>query len=99
MSDLIREIPRPLRGFGAVGVAARIGASSWRTSVFPDAERGTYVLPLKRVVRDAEGISEGRTVDVSLDVLDVGQTSSVSAGFRRGHTEFTFVSHFSLTTR
>ncbi len=71
VSDLIREIPRPRRGFGAVRVAVRIGGSSWRTSIFPDAERGTYVLPLKRAVRDAEGISEGKTVVVSLDVLDL----------------------------
>lgn len=54
VSELIRQIPRPLRGFAAVRAAVRIGASSWRTSIFPDAERGIYVLPLKRAVQDAE---------------------------------------------
>lgn len=50
--------------------AVRTGASSWRTSIFPDAERGIYVLPRKRAVQDAEGISDGGTVVVSLAVLD-----------------------------
>lgn len=70
LSDEIREIPRPFRGFGSVRVDARIGGSRWRTSIFPDGGRGAYVLPLKRAVRDAEGIVEGATVSVRLEVLD-----------------------------
>lgn len=66
----IREIPRPARGFGSVRVAVTIGGSSWRTSIFPDGGRGAYVLPLKRAVRDAEGIEDGDTVRVRLEVLD-----------------------------
>jgi len=70
LSAEIREIPRPARGFGSVRVAVTIGGSSWRTSIFPDAGRGAYVLPLKRAVRDAEGIENGDIVRVRLDVLD-----------------------------
>lgn len=70
LSELIREIPRPFRGFGSVRVRARIGESEWRTSIFPDADRGAYVLPLKRAVRDAEGIAAGGVVAVRLEVLD-----------------------------
>lgn len=65
----IRELPRPPRGFGAVRVAVAIGGSHWRTSVFPDTERGCYVLPLKRSVREAEGIGPAGTVRVRLEVL------------------------------
>ena len=59
LSEQIREIPWPRRGFGSVRVEARIGLSRWRTSIFPDATQGTYVLPLKRSVRDAHGIGTG----------------------------------------
>ena len=37
LSEQIREIPRPFRGFGSVRVRARIGDYEWRTSIFPDA--------------------------------------------------------------
>ncbi|MDT0178656.1 DUF1905 domain-containing protein [Microbacterium sp. ARD31] len=66
----IREVPRPGRGFGSIPVGVTVGSSSWRTSIFPDAARGGYVLPLKRSVREREGISEGDTVSVRLDVQD-----------------------------
>ncbi len=66
----IAEIPRPRSGFGAVRVEATIGVTTWRTSIFPDAERATYVLPLKRAVREAEGIEgAGAIVSVVLVVL------------------------------
>ena len=70
LSAEIAEIPRPRRGFGSVRVEARIGLSRWRTSIFPDATQGTYVLPLKRAVREAEGIGAEGIVSVCLDVLD-----------------------------
>jgi hypothetical protein len=31
-------------GFGSVRVEVAIGATTWRTSVFPDKKRATYVL-------------------------------------------------------
>lgn len=71
LSALIREIPRPVRGFGSVRVAARVGGSRWRTSIFPDAARGEYVLPLKKAVRDAEQLVDEGPVHVLLEVLDV----------------------------
>ena len=59
----------PRRGFGAVSVRVRIGASAWRTSVFPQHAGGPYVLPVKRAVREANGIDVGDEVTVSLEVL------------------------------
>ena len=41
----------------------------WRTWVFPDAKYETYVLPVKKAVRAAEGLREGSTVRVELEVL------------------------------
>ena len=70
LSADIREIPRPRRGFGSVRVEARIGGSTFRTSIFPDSSQGAYVLPLKRAVRDAEGISADGILSVSLEIIE-----------------------------
>ncbi len=70
LSAEIREIPRIPRGFGAVRVRVQVGRTVWRTSIFPDAARGVYVLPLKRSVREAESIAEGVEIDVRLHVID-----------------------------
>jgi hypothetical protein len=69
-SARIREVPRPPRGFGSVRVRATVGATSWTTSVFPDAARGAYVLPVKKAVRRAEGLDEGDPAHVVLEVLE-----------------------------
>lgn len=70
LSADIREIPRPYRGFGSVRVRARIGGSEWTTSIFPSSDSGSYVLPLKKAVRDAEHLVDDGPVTVRLDVLD-----------------------------
>jgi hypothetical protein len=57
------------RGFGAVRVEARIGTSIWRTSIFPDAGRGCYVLPVKKAVRKAQAIEAGDAAVVTVEVL------------------------------
>lgn len=67
----IREIPRPPRGFGSVRVRANVGGSTWTTSIFPDSQIGCYVLPIKKAVRVAEGLTEGGDVGVALTVLDL----------------------------
>jgi hypothetical protein len=57
------------RGFGAVRVEARIGSSIWRTSIFPDAGRGCYVLPVKKAVRKAQAIEAGDAAQVTVEVV------------------------------
>lgn len=51
-------------------VAVRVGATSWRTSVFPDAASDCYVLPMKRAVRRAEDLEDGDLVTVTVQPLD-----------------------------
>jgi hypothetical protein len=71
-SEDIRELSRgPRRGFGSVRVRARVGESSWTTSIFPDSARGCYVLPLKRAVRRAERLDVGDIAAVTVELLDV----------------------------
>jgi hypothetical protein len=56
-------------GFGSVRVRVRIGASEWTTSLFPDAKRKSYVLPVKKAIRTAEHLADGTPVYVTLDVV------------------------------
>lgn len=56
-------------GFGSVRVEVRTGASVWRTSVFPDKDKGCFVLPVKKAVRKAENLEVGDRVVVWLEVL------------------------------
>lgn len=53
-------------GWGMIPVAVRIGDTDWTTSLWP--KDGAYVVPLKDVVRRAEGIDIGQVVDVRLTV-------------------------------
>lgn len=67
----IREFAAGMpRGFGSVRVGVTVGATTWRTSVFPSTAEGVYVLPLKKAVRHAEGIGAGDRVRVNLELLD-----------------------------
>lgn len=67
-SDEIRETAPPRRGFGSVEVTASVGDTTWRTSVFPDKESGCYVLPVKRAIRESEGLMAGHPTRVTLIV-------------------------------
>ena len=58
-------------GFGSVKVVVRIGGSEWRTSLFPDSTRGTFVLPVKKPVRTAEGLEADDDVVVHLGLADL----------------------------
>ena len=69
MSEDIKAFTKHLaRGFRSVKVEASIGETRWRTSIFPSKERGAYILPLKKSVRDAEDIGAGSTVSVDLRI-------------------------------
>jgi hypothetical protein len=38
--------------------------------VFPSTDRGTYILPIKKLVRDREGLAAGDDVEVKLNVVE-----------------------------
>lgn len=48
------------RGWGSLKVEARIGKTSWPTSIFPGDE-GAWLLPVKRAVRASEALDEERS--------------------------------------
>ncbi len=68
VSDEITEIVPDRRGFGSVPVGVRIGGTEWQTSVFPDSTRECFVLPVKKVVRQAESVDVGDRVEVELTI-------------------------------
>lgn len=70
VSDDVRALGGPAHGFGSVRVEVTVGDSTWRTSVFPDAKRGCFVLPVKKSVRRAEDLEVGDTARVVLQVLE-----------------------------
>ena len=69
LSEEIRHRSGPRRGFGSVRVQVTVGGSTWSTSVFP-SKPDAFVLPVKRAVRDKEGLAAGDVVDVRLELAD-----------------------------
>ena len=68
VSEAVRDLAGEPRGFGSVRVSVATGSSHWDTSVFPDAESGCFVLPVKKAVRDAEQVEEGDQLTVTVEV-------------------------------
>lgn len=72
LADEIADVAQgATRGFGSLRVEATIGSTTWRTSVFPSSSAETYVLPLKRKVRVAEGLEVDGETRVRLRLIDV----------------------------
>ena len=62
----------PLKGgFGSVKVHVRIGETEWNTSLFPNKSIGSYVLPIKRAVREREHLPIGATADLEIILVGV----------------------------
>jgi len=57
------------RGWGSLPVMVTVGATRWKTSIFPDRKAGAYLLPLKADVRAKEGIGVNDRVALSVEVL------------------------------
>ena len=71
VSDEVRARAGEPRGFGSVPVRVECGDSRWDTSVFPDSESGCFVLPVKKAVRQANGVEDGDDLTVTLRVRGV----------------------------
>ena len=70
VADEIEDAVVDRRGFGSIRVEVTIGSSTWRTSIFPSKEAESFVLPLKKAVRVAEGLEEGSSCSVHLAVVE-----------------------------
>jgi hypothetical protein len=70
-AGVISDVKRALTyGWGCIPAQARIGDTDYRTSLFP--RNGGYLVPVKDVVRRAEGLALGDDVTVRL-TLDMSR--------------------------
>lgn len=54
------------RGWGSMKVSAKIGQTTWQTSIFPANDVKGWMLPVKAAVRKAERLVAGDQVTVSV---------------------------------
>jgi Domain of unknown function (DUF1905) len=71
VSDEVDEVVGDATGgFGSVRVEVRIGASVWRTSLFPSRSAGAFVLPVKKAVRVAEDLADDDVAQVRIRLVE-----------------------------
>ena len=68
-SEIKQLFGTPRRGWGSIPVEATIGDTVWKTSIFPDKESGSYMLPVKSAVRKAEGVGKGDEVVLVIRII------------------------------
>ena len=56
------------KGWGSLPVLVTLGKNKWKTSIFPDKQSGTYLLPLKAEIRKKEGISANDNVSFAIEI-------------------------------
>lgn len=57
------------KGWGSLPVEATVGKTTWTTSIFPDRKSGTYLLPLKALIRRKEGLEAGDTINFTFTIV------------------------------
>lgn len=67
-ADIKKKFGVHARGFGSLPVSVTVGASTWRTSIFPDSKSGTYLLPLKKAIRAKEHIQSDATLSYTITI-------------------------------
>jgi hypothetical protein len=56
------------KGWGSLPVSVTLGRTTWRTSIFPDRQSGSYLLPLKAEIRKAAKIAAGDAISFTLEM-------------------------------
>lgn len=56
-------------GFKSIKVKVKIGKTQWQTSIFPN-KNGSYILPIKKSVRQLESIKDGNKIKFTLSVMN-----------------------------
>jgi hypothetical protein len=58
------------RGWGSLPVTVTVGKSVWKTSNFPDKKIKSFLLPIKKAIREQESVSSGEELTVEIVVRD-----------------------------
>ena len=53
-------------GWGRLKVTAKIGSTEWKTAIWFDSKRSTYLLPVKAGIRKKENLGAKAAVDVEV---------------------------------
>lgn len=70
LANIVREsFGHNAHGFKSLRVEVNVSNQTWRTSIFPDSKRGTYLLPLKKDIRTKLGVEIGSRVTVGITIL------------------------------
>lgn len=67
-ADIRTRFGAMARGWRSLPVAVTVGATRWKTSIFPEARSGSYLLPVKAAVRKKEKLMEGKSVAFTLEI-------------------------------
>lgn len=55
-------------GWGRLKTSAKIGQTSWSTAIWFDTKAGSYLLPLKTIIRKSEALKLDTMVNVTLQL-------------------------------
>lgn len=67
--DIKKHFSPLKRGWGSLRVEVTVGKTVWKTSIFPDAKSGGFLLPIKADVRKKEHIAADETVQLGLRIF------------------------------
>ncbi len=68
-SSELKELYKGLtKGWGSLPVSVTMGKTTWVTSIFPDSKSGTFILPIKAMVRKKEQVYEGDACTITFKV-------------------------------
>lgn len=57
------------RGWGSLPVRVSIRNSEWETSIFKDKKADSYMLPIKKEIRESENLNLSDRINIKLEVL------------------------------
>jgi len=66
LSDIIDATPLARHGFGSIKVLATVGATTWKTSIFPGSEAFLLLIAKKLII--AEDLVVGDPIEVTLEL-------------------------------
>lgn len=67
-ADEIRFFNPTAKGFMPIKVTATLGETTWKTSIFPDAKSGSFLLAVKAEIRKKEKLNAGEDVCVFISI-------------------------------
>lgn len=68
-TEILESVEGRMKPGGTVAVEAVIGRTKWKTSLFRDTKRDSFLLPVKALVRGKEQLRAGDDVEVSLRLM------------------------------